>query len=43
MINSKYSCCPVEFIEAIRVLNKQAYLYFLCGELDFSKGLFIFM
>lgn len=33
----------MEFIEAIHVLNKQAYLYFLCGELDFSKGLFIFL
>lgn len=33
----------MEFIETIHVLNKQAYLYFLCGKLDFLKGLFIFM
>lgn len=33
----------MEFIEAINVLNKQAYLYFLCGELELSEGLFIFI
>lgn len=33
----------MEFMEAINVLNKQAYSYFLYGELEFLKGLFIFI
>lgn len=42
-IDFKYICCPMEFMEAIQVPNEQAYLEVLCGELDLSKGPFIFM